>query len=204
MGDTPDIQCTAFVGECRVASGGRAEVAVAIREAITDPQEPVVVFDDVAGRVVELDLRGTAEEVARRYAPDKAQAAERLADLQPKRPGRPKLGVVGREVTLLPRHWAWLGAQRGSASATLRRLVEAARREGAAEDAVRQAQDAAYRFMNVLAGNHPGYEEAVRALYAGDRPRFLAESEPWSEDLKAYARRLAGPAFESAEDPIDE
>jgi hypothetical protein len=204
MRDTPDIQCTAFMGECRVASGGRAEVAVAIRQAITDPQEPVLVFDDATGRVVELNLRGTAQEVARRYATDELQAAERLADMQPRRPGRPKLGVVGREVTLLPRHWAWLGAQRGGASATLRRLVEAARRETAADDEVRHAQDAAYRFMNVLAGNHPGYEEAVRALYAGDMPRFSAETEPWSEDLRAYARQLAGPAFERIEDPIDE
>jgi hypothetical protein len=168
---------------------------------MTDAQEPTVVFDDATGRVVHLDLRGTAEEVARRYAVDEHQHPE---PLQPRRPGRPKLGVVGREVTLLPRHWAWLGAQRGGASATLRRLVETARREAVGEDAVRQAQDAAYRFMNVLAGDHAGYEEAVRALYAGDRPRFLAESEPWSEDLRAYARRLAGPALGRLEEPIDE
>jgi len=74
----------------------------------------------------------------------------------------------------------------------------------AGEDGVRAAQDAAYRFMTALTGNHPGYEEAVRALYAGDRPRFLAESEPWSKDLRAYARRLAGPAFERMEESIDE
>ena len=204
MRDAPDIQCTAFVGECRVASGGRAEVAVVIRGAISEAQEPVLVFDDATGRVVELDLRGTVEEVARRYATDGRLHAERLAAPQARGPGRPKLGVVGREVTLLPRHWAWLGAQRGGASATLRRLVEAARREAATEDGVRHAQDAAYRFMAALAGDRPGYEEAVRALYAGDMPRFLTESEPWPQDVRAYARQLAAPAFERLEDAIDE
>ena len=110
--------------------------------------------------------------------------------------GRPRLGVSAREVTLLPRHWDWLAAQPGGASATLRRLVEAAARAPESPEAARRrAADAACAVISALAGDAPGAEAAVRALYAGDGEVFLRESEAWPADIAAYARRLASPAF---------
>jgi hypothetical protein len=140
----------------------------------------VLVFDDATGRVVDLDLRGGPQEVAARYAPQR-----------PHRPrGRPKLGVTAREVTLLPRQWEWLAAQPGGASVALRKLVEAARRadDGGTERKARQ--EAAYRFMSSMAGDLPGYEAAIRALFAGDRAGFDAELSAWPADVAAHARRL--------------
>ncbi|HZJ02412.1 MAG TPA: DUF2239 family protein, partial [Thermoleophilia bacterium] len=104
-------------------------------------------------------------------------------------------GVVGREVTLLPRHWEWLNAQPGGASVALRKLVEQARRANEGKDRVRRSQEGAFRFMSAMAGNEPGFEEATRALFAGDRQRFEHHSESWSVDLRDYARALAADAF---------
>lgn len=187
---------TAFGGERRIASGDLAEVARACKAYVDGGGDGrVVIFDDDTGRLVDLSLRGTPEEVAERA---------RTADKEPggngrtaRGRGRPKLGVVAKEVTLLPRHWAWLAAQRGSASATLRRLIDEARRTHEGRDRVRRAQDAAYRFMSVKLGNEPGYEEAMRALYSCNRERFEAESEGWPDDLREYCARLAADAFSS-------
>ena len=104
--------------------------------------------------------------------------------------GRPKLGVTAREVTLLPRHWEWLAAQPGGASVTLRKLVEEARRASGAQQKVRQAQEAAYRFMSAMAGDFPGFEEATRALFADDRNRFEQHMAEWPVDIRNYALRL--------------
>ncbi|MFV2008051.1 MAG: DUF2239 family protein, partial [Longimicrobiales bacterium] len=174
--ERPDstVRCTAFEGDRRIASGTLAEVACAVK-ALADGCEggEVLIFDDYTGQVVEVDLRGTPAEVLRRLSGgngDGGPALESATDEdQPRRgPGRPRLGVVGREVTLLPRHWTWLEAQRGNASATLRRLVDEARSESEATDAVRRAQDSAYRFCTAMAGDRPGFEEAMRALFARD------------------------------------
>jgi hypothetical protein len=173
---------TLFAGETRLAQGAPPKVALAARAAAqADHEGPLLVFDDADGRVVDLDLRGTEAEVQARYA---AQAA-------PRPRGRPKLGVVAREVTLLPRHWDWLSAQPGGASVALRKLVEQARRDdgGAAERKLRQ--EAAYRFMASMAGDLPGYEEALRALFADDRVGFDAQVKGWPGDLAAHARALA-------------
>ena len=112
--------------------------------------------------------------------------------------GSPKLGVVAREVTLLPRHWEWLNRQPGGASATLRRLVERARKESGAADRARQAQEAAYRFMTTMAGNEPGYEEALRAFYRQDYDLFDELSRTWPQDVRDYARMLVTRAAEAA------
>ncbi|GGE26374.1 hypothetical protein GCM10011360_13440 [Primorskyibacter flagellatus] len=156
-----------------VARGTRAEIAHALL-AQADPQ--VLIFSDETGRETDLDLSGGAEAVAARY------------DEAPRR-GRPRLGVTAREVTLLPRHWDWLATQRGGASATLRRLVEAASK---GDDAPRR-RDACYRFCSALAGNLPGFEEAMRALYAGDPAAFRAHAARWPEDLRAHALSLWSP-----------
>ena len=158
---------------------------------------PVLIFDDATGRLVELDLRGTSEEVAALLASGRPDFSASKGAAAPSRrgPGRPKLGVVSKEVTLLPRHWAWLGAQRGSASATLRRLVDEARRTNEQRGQIRHAQDTTYRFMTAMVGDQPGFEEAIRALYACDRARFESESEGWPPDLKDHSRKLAAEAF---------
>ncbi len=110
------------------------------------------------------------------------------------------MGVVAREVTLLPRHWDWLNGQPGGASVALRKLVEEARRANAGRDRVRRAQEAAYRFLSALAGNLPGFEEATRALFASDRTRFQEMVEPWPEDVRDHAKTLANAAFQSPDD----
>lgn len=165
---------TVFAGETIIARGSLAEAAAAAQAAVASGS-PVLAFDDSTGRVVDLDLRGSPEEVAQRHA------------AKPRGRGRPKLGVTAREVTLLPRHWEWLSRQRGGASATLRRLVEEASRQG--NGAARQ--DAAYRAATALAGDLPGYEEAMRALFANDIKMMQEHSEPWPEDIRRYVLSLA-------------
>ncbi|WP_026869525.1 DUF2239 family protein [Inquilinus limosus] len=187
--------CTAFQGVRRIASGPLAEVALAAKRAAEqDDAAPVLVFDDATSRPVELDLRGSEAEVLARLPRVEEAAAEREA---PRGPGRPKLGVVAREVTLLPRHWDWLARQPGGASVTLRRLVEEARRAGEGQDRVRRAQESAYRFMAAMAGDRPGFEEAARALFAPDRDRFAVLTEAWPTDIRDHARRLAAAAFDA-------
>jgi hypothetical protein len=116
------------------------------------------------------------------------------AEGAPTRPGagRPKLGVVAREVTLLPRHWDWLKAQPGGASAALRRLVDAERRRQKEENDPRPAREAAYRFMSAMAGNLAGFEDTARALFAGDYERLRALTRAWPRDVRDHALGLAG------------
>ncbi|CUH63325.1 hypothetical protein TG4357_00605 [Thalassovita gelatinovora] len=173
---------TAFAGMTRIAAGPLTEVALVVKHADPTTAQPLV-FDDHCGRVVDLDLRGTDAEVIARYQP--------VADPVPARKrGRPKLGVVAREVTLLPRHWDWLSRQPGGASRALRRLVDDARRADAGTTDTRQAQEAAYRFMSALAGNLPGFEEASRALFSDNLPAFEARIANWPKDVKTYALRF--------------
>jgi hypothetical protein len=144
-----------------------------------------------SGRPVDFDLRGMPEDILARLATEPDRPAEPARG-----PGRPKLGVVAREVTLLPRHWDWLNAQPGGASVALRKLVEAARATHAGADRRRWAQQSADRFMSALAGNEPGYEEAARALYGGDQVRFEASMVAWPADVRCYAMQLATAAFD--------
>jgi hypothetical protein len=195
--------CIAFVGMHAIAAGPLAEVAVKVKEvADRGDQPPILIFDTVTSQPVEIDLRGTADEVLRKLPTsastenDPASSAE--ATPKQRGPGRPKLGVVSREVTLLPRHWEWLGRQPGSVSAALRKLVEQARRSGAGREQHRAAQESAYRFLSHLAGNLAGFEEATRALFAGDAERFENLVEPWPPDVRDHARQLATAAFDAA------
>jgi uncharacterized protein len=206
----PAAHWTAFAGTRLLHRGSPLEVALAVQAALRhDPNASVLTFDDHQGRSVDLDLRGSAEDIAARLAlqlcpPAEAEAASPLsADAHARSPGRPKLGVVAREVTLLPRHWDWLGAQPGGASVTLRRLVDTARTASTAQERIRPAQASADRFMIAMAGDLPGYEEVARALYAGQRERFNALTEPWPVDLREHSRRLAEPAFEPAQPPTE-
>jgi hypothetical protein len=159
-------------------------------------RDSVLIFDDTTSELVDVNLRGTAADVLKRL---KQATGPRPSDVPepegPRGPGRPKLGVVAREVTLLPRHWDWLNSQPGGASVALRKLVEEARRVNRHKDRVRASQDAAYRFMSAMAGNLPGFEEATRALFAGKRERFEAEVEAWPVGVREHARKLAAVAL---------
>ena len=179
-------RCTAFAGHRRLASGPLHEVALAVQRGVEGGSAgPLLVFDDATGRVVDVDVRGTPEELVARLSPAEATAAG------PRGRGRPRLGVVAREVTLLPRHWEWLSTQPGGASVALRRLVEDARRAGAEPDRARRAREAAYRFMHAVAGDLPGFEEAARALFASDSARFAGLVAGWPADVREYATMLA-------------
>lgn len=189
MNDTSSLPlASAFAGAKRFARGPLADVAVAVK-ALTDadPEARPLVFDDATGAVIDLDLRGDAEAIVARLTPVEL----------PRGRGRPKLGVVPREVTLLPRQWDWLARQPGGASATLRRLVDAARRSAAPDR--RPAQAAAYRFMAAMAGDLSGFEEAARALFADDRPRFATHAAAWPADVRAHVEEMAWPAGATAD-----
>jgi hypothetical protein len=189
----PTLRCTAFAGPRRIASGELRHVALKAKQAF-DAGKPVLVFEDASGQPVELPLELPAGELLRRLA-EPAAADTEAGESAPRRPGRPKLGVVSREVTLLPRHWAWLAAQPGGASVALRKLVEEARRVSADGDRRRAAQEAAYRFMQAMAGNEAGFDEAARALFAGDIGRFEEHSATWPDDVREHAALLAADAF---------
>jgi hypothetical protein len=166
---------TAFTGHQLFLAGPRDDVARAIRERLASgAAQDILVFDDQTGAQIDIDLRETA-----------------LPPVKPASPGRPRLGVVAREITLLPRHWEWLAQQPGGASATLRRLVDAARHENPEAQASRRRQEAAYRFMFAIAGNLPGFEEASRALFAGDLARLAGVIADWPTDVRAHALTLA-------------
>lgn len=165
-------QITAFIGTERLARGSRQDVARAIADH--GPAARLLVFDDATGRQIDLQPDASAE--------GRAEA--------PAGRGRPKLGVVAREVTLLPRHWDWLGAQPGGASAALRRLVDAARQADSGATAARRARERAYAFVSAIAGDLPGFEEASRALFAGDREGFAAHMEGWPVDVREHALML--------------
>jgi len=184
-------QFTAFTGQQRLVTGPLADVALAVMKASRKAATaPIVIFDDATGRPIDLDLRGSERDIVARL-PQPAANSETAADNptapEPRGRGRPKLGVVAREVTLLPRHWEWLGAQPGGASVALRKLVDEARRAHGEKDRERAARDAANNFMSAMAGNLPGFEEGARALFAGDRLRFEQQIANWPEDIRAYA-----------------
>ena len=188
---------TAFIGQRRLASGPLADVARAIRKN-TKPsaQQPILIFDDQSGRSIDIDLRGTDEEILARLPPSTTATEPPVSE--PRGRGRPKLGVVAREVTLLPRHWDWLASQPGGASVALRKLVEEARRANGDRDRHRAARDAAYHFMSAIAGNFNGFEEASRALFADDRRRFGELIAAWPDDIRDHIVSLA---FNDRSDP---
>lgn len=189
--------CTAFAGSRRLAGGTLAEVAGAVRAALDAGEaEAVLVFDDDSGAAIDLDLRGDVDAVRARYASVPAKAEVDEAPESKRGPGRPRLGVVSREISLLPRHWDWLAAQPGGASAVLRKLVEQARRAGAGTDRKRRAREAAYRIMAAIAGDAPGFEEATRALFADDAERFAKHMAAWPADVRRYVAERAADAFD--------
>jgi hypothetical protein len=192
---------TAFEGQRRLASGPLAEVALAVKQAEPRASEALAIFSDATGRAIDLDLRGPDDDIVGRLPPMPlpSPAVPKETPSEPRGRGRPKLGVVAREVTLLPRHWEWLNTQPGGASVSLRKLVEAARRANGDKDRIRDARDAAYHFMSAMAGNLPHFEDASRALFADDRRQFAVLIAAWPGDVRDHIVRLA---FRDL-DPVD-
>lgn len=191
--------CVVFEGMRRLASGELAEVALAAKRAFDrGGSAAILIFDDATGAQVDVDFSGSAEEVLKRLEARGLLSAEPQPEAvpSPRGPGRPRLGVVAHEVTLLPRHWEWLNEQSGGASVTLRKLVDAARHANEGKDRARRSREAAYRFISAMAGNLPDFEEAARALFAGDAARFDERIEPWPAGIRDLARKLAAEGLE--------
>ena len=187
-------RCTAFEGTRLIATGDLVTVALKAKKVIDRGERgPVLIFDDETSEPIEVDFRGSEEEVRHRLAPD-APPEEPAIEVR-RGPGRPRLGVVAREVTLLPHHWEWLNRQPGGASVALRKLVEEARRANQSVDRLRAAQEAAYKFMTAMAGNEPGYEEALRALFGNNEAHFYESVDTWPAAIRKQASKLAAVAF---------
>lgn len=185
---------TSFDGHRRLATGTLQVNALAIKRALEQgTTHAVMLFDDATGRTVEVDTRGSDAEVLERLRPaaDTAPVTAPQEDATPRGRGRPKLGVVAREVTLLPRHWEWLAQQPGGASVTLRKLVEAAKRANSDKDHRRKAHERTYHFMVAIAGDLPGFEEATRALFAYDAAALQAQISQWPTDVQTHTMTLA-------------
>ncbi|MEQ1741581.1 MAG: DUF2239 family protein [Candidatus Nitrotoga sp.] len=196
MNTTTTSPCISFEGAQCIAAGDLHSVVAAVKQRIdAGKQNHILIFDDMTSEPVEVDFRGTLKDVLNRLPQPINQEVAVGREAVPRTPGRPKLGVTAREVTLLPRHWEWLAAQSGGASVALRKLVEEASRANEAKDRIKKAQESAYRFMSAVAGNLPGYEEVMRALFAGQPEQFGALTEAWPVDVRDHARRLALRAF---------
>ena len=196
MNSPSDPAFIAFDGDRRIAAGNLREVARAAKQTLDGRKEAsVLIFDGSSSNAVDLDFRGSVDDVLARLP-----VADKIADAEPgppasRGPGRPKLGVVAREITLLPRHWEWLAQQPGGASVAIRKLVNDARRGGEDGNRIRRGQDAVYRFMSAMAGNRPHFEEASRALFAPNPQRFKELIAGWPADVRDHAAWLAERAF---------
>lgn len=188
---------TAFEGDTLLCKGALADVILKIKKRLGKADNsPVLIFNDATGNTMDFNFQGSEKDVLRRLevfvgeADGKADGKAIAADGAG--PGRPRLGVMSREVSLLPRQWEWLASQSGGASAVLRRLVDEARRKSGEAPSVKQLQERTYKFLSVMAGNLPGYEEALRALYRKDAKGFAAHAEGWPRDVRRHAEALAG------------
>jgi len=184
---------TAFADNQQITRGDLPQITGIVKSIqLADKTRRILVFSDQTGQQVDIDLRETAPIPP----PSLEPTTETITSApKPRGPGRPKLGVVGREITLLPRHWKWLNVQPGGPSVALRKLVEQARRASQDKDKIRLSRNAAFRFMSAVAGNEPGFEEACRALFAGNRQGFTAQTQDWPTDVRDYAQMLAVDAF---------
>lgn len=191
--DTPGSY-SAFEGSTRLFRGTFPEVVLKVKERLGRTENnTLLIFSDDTGKTMDFNFQGTVKDVLKRLE----IYVSRQESAPASGPGRPRLGVISREISLLPRHWEWLASQPGGASATLRKLIEEARKKSSAHASVKQIQERVYRFMSVMAGNLAGYEEALRALYKADRRNFLLHLQEWPLDVRTHAMELAKPVFEA-------
>lgn len=183
------VDCVIFLGQRRITAGPLASAVRAARERLDGGViADLLVFDAATSRAIDIDWRGPADAVVARLLPGSSSGGLVAR-------GRPRLGVVAREITLLPRHWTWLARQPGGASAALRRLIDIASSADEAEDSRRRAQESAHRFLTAMATTLNGFDEALRCLFAGDRRGFQACTASWPEDIRTHGAELAAAAF---------
>lgn len=190
MRPNPESRYIAFQGTQKLAVGDLFEVAKKTKSTMNPRAEEPLVFDVETSEQIEIDWRGNAETVVTRLRESIPEP-----NLKSPGPGRPRLGVISREISLLPRHWDWLALQPGGASATLRQLIEEAKKRNQGQDGVRIAQESTYKFMSILGGNLPHYEEALRALYAKKRSLFETLVAAWPKDVRDHTKKLALPVW---------
>jgi len=184
---------TVFDGDKQLFQGSLAEVVLKVKRRLGKAANgTVLIFSDSTGKTMDFNFQGSEKDVLRRLEVFSSESEPAVIA----GPGRPKLGVISREISLLPRHWEWLATQSGGASATLRKLVEEAKKKSAGVNQVRQAQEKTYSFMSVVAGGLAGYEEALRALYKRDEKKFLALIKDWPVDVRKHAASLAKSVFQ--------
>ncbi|ATF93832.1 DUF2239 family protein [Cedecea neteri] len=182
------VTLTAFMQGQQIAQGNLSELLRQIK-ATPIGNEPVFIFDDQTGKRLDIYVHGDEASAIAAYPELATPQTEAPAAIKSR--GRPKLGVSAKEVTLLPRHWEWLATQPGGASATLRRLIEQAKKASEPADNKRRRHESAYQFMHELAGDLPEYETCLRALFADDETAFSAAMEGWPQDIRRYAAQLA-------------
>lgn len=196
MNEADDFSCTAFEGFERIASGSKLQVATKVKERLEkNALAQVLIFNNQSSELVEIDFRGSLTDVRSRI--EHADGESTAVQEATRGRGRPKLGVVAREVTLLPRQWDWLNSQPGGASVALRKLVDAARRaDDGSTGNKRKAQESTYKFMSAMAGNLSGFEDASRALFAGRKDQFELCISSWPPDLKQHVLMISAFAFQ--------
>lgn len=186
---------TAFEGNKQIFQGPLSDVVLKIKKRLgKEENSSILIFSNSSGKTIDFNFHGHERDVQRRlevYVTEEAPTENTG-------PGRPKLGVISREISLLPRHWEWLATQTGGTSATLRNLVEEAKKKSANGNQIKQAQERTYKFMSAIAGDFEGYEEALRALYKKDKKNFLAQIQSWPCDVKDHAIEMASPLFDKA------
>lgn len=173
---------TAFAGNRRIAAGNRDSILSEVKQYTDTSDDRVLIFEDMTGKQVDFDFSGSLDDVLERGR----TRAVRM------RPGRPKLGVVGREVSLLPRHWEWLEDQPNGISAAIRRLVDEARKREPGAQRARRLRDGIARFMWSMGGDLPNFEEATRALYGETNSRLDDLIASWPVDVRDHVIRLIG------------
>jgi hypothetical protein len=189
-----EFSYTAFGNGKLIVHGGLDEVVLKIKRwNDKNTTGSLLVFNDFTGKTMEFDLRGSEKDVLQRIEMFLPQETVVAAG-----PGRPKLGVVTREVSLLPQHWEWLASQPEGASGALRKLVEGAKKNLVMKETVKQVQERTYKIMSILAGDFPQYEEALRSLYRKNEETFKQHIATWTPDIKDYVMKTAEPVFDES------
>jgi hypothetical protein len=176
-----EIMYTAFAGTRRIAAGNRDIILSEVKQYSDTNDDRVLIFEDMTGKQVDFDFSGSIDDVLER-------GRARIVRLGP---GRPKLGVVGREVSLLPRHWEWLEDQPNGISAAIRRLVDEARKREPGTQRARRLRDGIARFMWSMGGDLPNFEEATRSLYGEADAPLETLIATWPDDVRDHVLRLA-------------
>lgn len=182
---------TAFDGSKIISQGTLAHIALSLKQKTREQKTAtLLVFSDLTGRQIDIDLSGTDKQVLDRlkvYSPQELQANTGA--------GRPKLGVMPREISLLPNHWEWLLNQDGGSSAVIRNLIDE-KMKSRSKDKVKSAQETTYKFLSAIAGDLPNFEEAIRFLYRKDKKKFSELISSWPKDIIKYSMMLASDVFE--------